>query len=162
TTPWASAGAGYWAWRQAARTSRRRCPRSCRRPASSRGCHSLPVHWPTPRLTSRVEGRTMNAGRASRAVLLFPAQVLKALVLWPCELSKAFLSGVRKVLLSPRTWVLFILLLIVTLVAYYVLSDRYTPLTTDAYVQAHVVQVAPRVEGQVVHVYVQEGQAVSR
>src|SRR5262249_39768886 len=45
---------------------------------------------------------------------------------------------------------------------YYVESDRHTPFTTDAYVQAYVVQVAPRVEGQVVHVYVQENQAVKK
>jgi multidrug resistance efflux pump len=57
---------------------------------------------------------------------------------------------------------LFILLVIVALVAYYVLSDRYTPFTTDAYVQAYVVQVAPRVEGQVVGVHVRENQAVKK
>jgi multidrug resistance efflux pump len=68
----------------------------------------------------------------------------------------------RKLLLSARAWVLFVLLVIAALVAYYVLSDRYTPFTTDAYVQAYVIQVAPRVEGQVVHVYVQENQAVNK
>src|SRR6266851_160172 len=68
----------------------------------------------------------------------------------------------RKLLLSARAWVLFVLLVIGALVAYYVLSDCHTPFTTDAYVQAYVVQVAPRVEGQVVHVYVQENQAVKK
>ncbi len=68
----------------------------------------------------------------------------------------------RRLLLSARAWVLFLLLLIAALVAYYVLSDRHTPFTTDAYVQAYVVQVAPRVEGQVVHVYVRENQAVKK
>jgi multidrug resistance efflux pump len=58
--------------------------------------------------------------------------------------------------------VLFILLVIVALLAYYVLADRYTPFTTDAYVQAYVVQVAPRVEGQVVRVCVRENQAVKK
>jgi multidrug resistance efflux pump len=104
----------------------------------------------------------MNAARAFQSLLLFPLQVLKALVVWPWKMLKAFLAVMRKPLLSPRFWVLFILLVIVALVAYYVLSDRYTPLTTDAYVQAYVVQVAPRVEGQVVRVYVQENQAVNR
>jgi multidrug efflux system membrane fusion protein len=66
----------------------------------------------------------------------------------------------RRLLLSARAWVLFILIVIAALVTYYIESDRYTPLTTDAYVQAYVVQVAPRVEGQVVHVYVQENQTV--
>jgi multidrug resistance efflux pump len=76
------------------------------------------------------------------AALLFPARIA------------------RRLLLSARAWVLFIVLVIGALVAYYVLSDRYTPLTTDAYVQAYVVQVAPRVEGQVVQVQVRENDAV--
>src|SRR4249920_845114 len=104
----------------------------------------------------------MHAGRTFRAVLLFPLAVLKGLILGPWKLLKALLSGGRKLLLSARAWVLFILLVIAALVAYYVLSDRYSPFTTDAYVQAYVVQVAPRVEGQVVHVYVQENQAVAK
>jgi multidrug resistance efflux pump len=68
----------------------------------------------------------------------------------------------RKLLLSARAWVVFILLLIAALVAYYVLSDRHTPFTTDAYVQAYVVQVAPRVEGQVVRIHVRENQSVNK
>jgi multidrug resistance efflux pump len=68
----------------------------------------------------------------------------------------------RRLLLSARAWVLFVLLVIAVLVVYYVLSDRYTPFTTDAYVQAYVVQVAPRIEGQVVHVHVRENQAVKK
>ena len=68
----------------------------------------------------------------------------------------------RRVLLSARTWVLFILLVIAALVAYYVLSDRYTPFTTDAYLQAYVIQVAPRVEGHVVQVHIRENQAVKK
>src|SRR6266481_9951499 len=68
----------------------------------------------------------------------------------------------RKLILSARAWVLFVLTVIAALVAYYVLSDRHTPFTTDAYVQAYVIQVAARVEGQVVRVYVQENQAVEK
>ena len=68
----------------------------------------------------------------------------------------------RTLLLSARVWVLCLLVLIATLIAYYVLSDRYTPFTTDAYVQAYVIQVAARVEGQVVRVNVVENQAVTR
>jgi multidrug resistance efflux pump len=68
----------------------------------------------------------------------------------------------RKLLLSARAWVLFVLSVIAALVAYYVLSDRHTPFTTDAYVQAYVIQVAARVEGQVVRVHVQENQAVEK
>jgi multisubunit Na+/H+ antiporter MnhB subunit len=49
----------------------------------------------------------------------------------------------RRLLLSARAWVLFVLLVIVALVAYYVLSDRHTPFTTDAYVQAYVIRWQP-------------------
>src|SRR5262245_48493831 len=88
----------------------------------------------------------------------FPGRLgkfLLAVLLFPLRLA-------RRLLLSARVWVLFILLVIAALVAYYVLADRDTPFTTDAYVQAYVIQVAPRVEGQVVHVYVQENQAVNK
>jgi multidrug resistance efflux pump len=81
--------------------------------------------------------------------------ILLAVLLFPLRIA-------RKILLSARAWVLFILLVIAALVGYYVLSDRYTPFTTDAYVQAYVIQVAPRIEGQVVYVYVQENQAVKK
>jgi multidrug resistance efflux pump len=94
--------------------------------------------------THRLRSFLGRLGKILLAVLLFPVTV-----------------G-RKLLLSARAWVLFVLLVIAALVAYYVLSDRQTPFTTDGYVQAYVIQVAPRVEGQVVHVYVQENQAVNK
>jgi len=75
---------------------------------------------------------------------------------------KGLLAGGRRVLLSARTWVLGVLLMIAVLIAYYALSDRYTPFTTDAYVQAFVIQVAPRIEGQVVRVNVLENQPVRK
>src|SRR5713226_6118003 len=68
----------------------------------------------------------------------------------------------RRLVQSARAWVLFVLSVIAALVIYYVLSDRHTPFTTDAYVQAYVIQVAARVEGQVVRVHVQENQAVAK
>src|SRR5260370_8061633 len=74
-------------------------------------------------------------------------------------------SGVpvgRRRVQSARAWVLFVLSVTEALVIYYVLSDRQTPFTTDAYVQAYVIQVAARVEGQVVRVHVQENQAVAK
>jgi multidrug resistance efflux pump len=43
---------------------------------------------------------------------------------------------------------------------YYALSDIYTPLTTDAYVQAYVIQVAPQVGEKVIRVHVREGDQV--
>jgi multidrug resistance efflux pump len=68
----------------------------------------------------------------------------------------------RRLLLSTRAWVLFVLSVIAALVVYYALANRHTPFTTDAYVQAYVIQVAARVEGQVVRVHVQENQAVTK
>src|SRR4051794_34516158 len=90
---------------------------------------------------------------ASRPLLGRLGRSLGALLLFPFR-------AARRILGSVRAWVIFALLVIAALITYYVLADRYTPFTTDAYVQAYVVQVAPRVEGQVVHVYVQENQAV--
>jgi multidrug resistance efflux pump len=104
----------------------------------------------------------MNTWHVFRAFLLSLGTTLRAVLLIPVRMLRAILSGGRKLLLSARVWVLFVLLVIALLVAYYVLSDRYTPFTTDAYVQAYVIQVAPRVEGQVVQVYVQENQAVKK
>jgi multidrug resistance efflux pump len=86
------------------------------------------------------------------------ASILRVL-LWPFRRALALLKGC---LLSLRFWVLFFLVVIVLLVGYYVLSDRYAPFTTDAYVQAYVIQVAPRVGGQVVAVCVEENQKVIR
>jgi multidrug resistance efflux pump len=104
----------------------------------------------------------MNTWHVFRSSLLSLGRILRAVLLFPVRMLQAILSGGRRLLLSARVWVLFVLLVIAALVAYYVLCDRYTPFTTDAYVQAYVIQVAPRVEGQVVRVYVQENQAVKK
>jgi multidrug resistance efflux pump len=80
----------------------------------------------------------------------------------PWNILKWLVASGRTLLLSARVWVLCVLLVIAALVAYYVLSDRYTPFTTDAYVQAFVIQVAARVEGQVVRVHVLENQAIRK
>lgn len=84
------------------------------------------------------------------------------LLLAPVHAGRWVVRGAGKLLRSFRVWVVLILLVIVLLAAYYVASDRYTPLTTDAYVQAYVVQVAPRVEGQVVRVHVHDNDRVQR
>lgn len=97
----------------------------------------------------------MNDTRGFRLLLNRLRRILLTMLLFPLTIG-------RKLLLSARAWVLFILLIVIVLVVYYVLADLYTPFTTDAYVQAYVVQVAPRVEGQVVRVCVQENQAVSK
>jgi multidrug resistance efflux pump len=61
---------------------------------------------------------------------------------------------------SFRFWILVFLGVLVVVIVYYVIADRSTPLTTDAYVQAYVIQVAPEVAGRVERVYVREGQRV--
>ena len=78
----------------------------------------------------------------------------------PFRLLAAFGRGVRRVAGSFRFWVLLIVCVIVLLVAYYAFSEVYTPLTTEAYVQAYVVQIAPQVAERVVHVHVREGEHV--
>ncbi len=83
------------------------------------------------------------------------------LVVWN-RLKHLLVGSGRKLFLSARGWVLCVLSVIAALVAYYVLSDRYTPFTTDAFVQAFVIQVTARVEGQVVRVDVLENQAVKK
>jgi len=88
-----------------------------------------------------------------------PAPIRAALLL-PWRLIQILLSVCRRILRSPRFWILFLLGIVGLLIAYYALANRYAPGTTDAYVQAFVVQVAPQVEGQVIHVYVSENQHV--
>ena len=87
---------------------------------------------------------------------------IKAVLVFPWRMLKAFGRGLKRVVSSARFWVLFILAIIVSLVAYYALVNRYAPITTDAYFQAFVVQVAPQVDGQVVRVHVTENQQVEK
>jgi len=63
---------------------------------------------------------------------------------------------------TAKFWVIFIISLIALLIVYYILLDRYTPYTSDAYVQAYVLQVAPQVDGQVVEVYVRNNEYVDK
>jgi multidrug resistance efflux pump len=70
--------------------------------------------------------------------------------------------ALRGAVRSFRFWLLFLLAVIVVIIAYYVVADRRAPLTTDAYIQAYVIQVAPQVGGQVVRVYVREGDRVKK
>jgi multidrug resistance efflux pump len=87
---------------------------------------------------------------------------LGKLFLLPFRLLYGLLRFGAGTLRSFRFWLCLIVAVIVLLVAYYVVADRETPLTTDAYVQAYVVQVAPQVAGQVMHVYVGEGDQVKK
>jgi multidrug resistance efflux pump len=66
----------------------------------------------------------------------------------------------RRLAGSFRFWILFTLAILILLVVYYAFAAIYTPLTTDAYVQAYVVQVAPQVGEKVVRVHVREGDRV--
>ncbi len=88
---------------------------------------------------------------ARRSLWLLPWDVLT----WPARRA-------LRLLLSGRGVALTLLALIAALVAATALTNRHTPYTGDAYVQAYVVQVAPRVEGQVERVYVTENQRVKR
>ena len=91
-------------------------------------------------------------GRPRRASL---TRTIRLAVLAPFRL-------IGRVLRSFRFWLLVLLVVLVVLVAYYVIADRDTPLTTDAYVQAYVVRVAPQVSGLVVRVHVGEGSIVRK
>lgn len=63
---------------------------------------------------------------------------------------------------SVRFWVLLVVFIIVVLIFYYVLLDRYTPYTSDAYLQTYVLQVAPQVDGRVVEIYVRNNEPVEK
>jgi len=84
------------------------------------------------------------------------------LLLLPFRLLYGSLRFGAGTLRTFQFWLCLIVAVIGLLVAYYVVADRETPLTTDAYVQAYVVQVAPQVAGQVMHVYVGEGDQVKK
>ncbi|MBM4071104.1 MAG: HlyD family secretion protein [Planctomycetes bacterium] len=85
-----------------------------------------------------------------------------AALVWPVKAPWRALRGTGRLLGSFRTWVVIFCLIVLVLVAYYAAADRYTPMTSDAYVQAYVVQVAGRVEGQVVRVHVLENERVKK
>jgi multidrug resistance efflux pump len=85
-----------------------------------------------------------------------------AWVVWaPVRLVAGAGRGLRRLAGSFRFWVFTVLGVIVLLIVYYALSDIYTPLTTDAFVQAYVVQVAPQVGEKVIRVHVREGDRVT-
>src|SRR4051794_29204381 len=93
---------------------------------------------------------------------LTPWRYLRAVLLLPWAGVCALGRGIRAVFLSARAWAILLVVFIAVLVLYYAMANRYTPFTTDAFAQAYVVQVAAQVDGQVVHVYVQENQTVKK
>lgn len=72
------------------------------------------------------------------------------------------MAALRRGVTTIRFWVSLAFLLILVLVAYYVASDRVTPMTRDAYVQAFVIPVAPLVAGEVTNVFVKNGSVVKK
>jgi multidrug resistance efflux pump len=98
-----------------------------------------------------MRGKVQTALLALGRLLLAPFRLLYGLLRFGGAMLRTF-----------QFWLCLIVAVIVLLVAYYVVADRETPFTTDAYVQAYVVQVAPQVAGQVMHVYVGEGDEVKK
>lgn len=71
--------------------------------------------------------------------------------------------GEAKAPASPMRKIILIALgLLLVLFAYHVLSDRYTPYTSQARVEAFLTQVAPEVAGDVLQVYVKDNGTVRR
>ena len=68
----------------------------------------------------------------------------------PFGLLAAIGRTLRRLAASFRFWVLTVVAVLLLLIVYYALSEIYTPLTTDAFVQAYVVQLAPRVAEKVI------------
>lgn len=87
-------------------------------------------------------------------------EIGSTILMAPLRLGVAVGQRLHRLAGSFRFWVLAGLAVLLLLIAYYALSDRYTPLTTDAYVQAQVIQVAPQVGEKVIHVHVREGDRV--
>ena len=61
-----------------------------------------------------------------------------------------------------RTVILVVLILLLTLFVYHVLSDRYTPYTSQARVETFMTQIAPEVAGDVLEVAVKDNSAVRK
>lgn len=72
------------------------------------------------------------------------------------------MAAKRRGVMSIRFWVVLGIGLIALLTAYYIASDRITPMTRDAYVQAFVIPVAPLVSGEVSEVLVENGRKVKK
>lgn len=95
---------------------------------------------------------------------IFARRLVRA-ALWALGFAFALLAGagraLRRLAGSFRFWVLAILGILILLIVYYAAADIYTPMTTNAYLQAYVVQVAPRVAEKVIRVHVREGEQVN-
>jgi len=72
------------------------------------------------------------------------------------------MAALRRGVTTIRFWVSLAFLVILFLLVYYVASDRMTPMTRDAYIQAFVIPVAPLVSGEVTDVFVKNGSPVKK
>lgn len=57
-------------------------------------------------------------------------------------------------------WVVGVALVVALVIVYYGLKDRYTPITSDCFIQAYVTRIAPQVSGNVTAVHVQDNESV--
>jgi len=64
------------------------------------------------------------------------------------------LKSILDIKYTTKFWVQLIIFIIIILLFYYVLLDRYTPYTSDAYIQTYVTQIAPQVDGPVIRIFV--------
>ncbi len=62
--------------------------------------------------------------------------------------------------MTPVRWVIAIVFVVALVILYYGLLDRYTPITSDCFVQTYVTRIAPQVAGRVTAVHVQNNKAV--
>lgn len=59
-----------------------------------------------------------------------------------------------------KTWTSLVLLICLLILVLHILSDKYTPYTSDARIQAFIVPVAPQVSGTLTEVHVENNQIV--
>lgn len=72
------------------------------------------------------------------------------------------MAALRRGMMTIRFWVTFFFGLIILLAVYYIASDRITPMTRDAYVQALVIPIAPLVSGEISEIFVENGDEVKK
>ncbi len=72
------------------------------------------------------------------------------------------MAAQRRGITNIRFWVTLASCVIMLLAVYYIASDRITPMTRDAYVQATVIPVAPLVSGEVTEVLVKNDSLVKK
>jgi len=69
--------------------------------------------------------------------------------------------GIGKLKIQKRNIVFVIIALLILLVAYIYVESLFFQTTDDAYVESHLVQIAPKVSGQVVEVLIDDNQRVN-